>query len=41
MNTKICEKCEHYKTEGTYKDIHGKEFAKRICTRLACPLGKS
>lgn len=37
MNTKICEKCEWYKTEGNYKDIHGKEYAKRICMRLACP----
>lgn len=38
MNTEICEKCEWYKIEGNYKDIHGKEYAKRICMRLACPI---
>jgi len=24
--------------EGNYKDIHGKEYSKRICMRLACPI---
>jgi len=37
MNTKICEQCEWYKTEGNYKDIHGKNYDKRICMRLTCP----
>ena len=40
MNTKICEQCEWYKAEGNCKDIHGKEFVKRICMRLVCPLDK-
>jgi len=38
MNTEICEKCEWYKIEGNYKDVHGIEYAKRICMRLACPI---
>lgn len=24
--------------EGNYKDVHGKEYAKRICMHLACPI---
>ena len=40
MNIEICEHCDWYKTEGNYKDIHGKDYAKRICMRLTCPVEK-